>query len=80
MASMSSKRYRHTTLTLADGTLLAFGGSSFPEGSERLVPLLPPVPQNPAPLRAADPDAHAHAPRHGWSQASSASPSRSRTA
>jgi hypothetical protein len=47
MASMDSKRDGHTALTLANGTLLAFGGSSFPEGSERLVPLPPPVAQNP---------------------------------
>jgi hypothetical protein len=48
MASMASKRHDHTALTLANGTLLVFGGFPFPDGSERLVPL-PPVTQTPVP-------------------------------
>jgi hypothetical protein len=60
---MSIKRDGHTALTLANGTLLAFGGFSFPEGSERLVPLPPPVAQNPAPFPQPTPTPTPAAPR-----------------
>jgi hypothetical protein len=63
MASMGSKRHHHTALTLANGTLLAFGGNPFPNGSERLVPLPPPAPQNPAPSPQPTPTPTPAAPR-----------------
>jgi hypothetical protein len=44
---MSSHRNRHSALTLANGTLLVFGGSAFPEGAERLVPRPPATPVTP---------------------------------
>jgi hypothetical protein len=43
IASMASHRHGHSALTLANGTLLVFGGSPYPEGAERLVPR-PPAP------------------------------------
>ena len=88
IASMASKRDGHTALTLANGTLLAFGGNSFPEGSERLVPPAPPVAQSPAPSPSPQPTsaptpASPHAPAGKLSFAkplpNRLKPSRSRT-
>ncbi len=49
IAPMASHRHRHSALTLANGTLLVFGGDSYPEGAERLVPRPPAPAVTPAP-------------------------------
>ena len=54
IAPMASHRHGHSALTLANGTLLVFGGIPFPEGAERLVPRRPAaavIPTPPVPRR-----------------------------
>ena len=63
IAPMASRRHGHHALTLADGTLLVFGGHPYPEGAERLVPRPPAPAVTPAPpVPTATPAAPAPAP------------------
>ena len=49
IAPMASYRHGHNALTLANGTVLVFGGSPYPDGAERLVPREPAPAVTPAP-------------------------------
>ena len=65
IASMASHRHGHTALTLANGTLLVFGGFPYPDGAERLVPRPPTPAGTPAPPVPTTTPAHAPGPMPG---------------
>jgi hypothetical protein len=55
IAPMASHRHDHIALTLANGTLLVFGGSPYPDGAERLVPRPPAAAATPTPVPTVPP-------------------------